>query len=316
MSTLSHVSASLLVDGSMLSHPIGLRRRPRFAAFVADSLATTVVSIGSLASRRLGGGSFGTVFLARTADYLSELKAIKVISKKCETPAATLREEVYIHSYLSRSYGGQCHPNIAQLDCAKEDDASIFMMMEYCESGTLDDFYRRSPQMVTSDAVVARILLPVACAIAHMHRHGIGHRDLKMQNILVGGQGTIKLADFGLATREQVSNEFCGTRTTMAPEMFALLNGDVCSYQPRPVDIWALGILFWHLKFKSLPWNTADDHNSSAFRSYVSNPREFLAGEVDMTASTAELALRLLCPDPDLRADADEAVQILQAIAQ
>ncbi|KAF9964192.1 hypothetical protein BGZ73_002016, partial [Actinomortierella ambigua] len=71
--------------------------------------------------KRFGSGSFGNVFLARTVGHFSELKAVKVMAKTFDTPVELLRNEAHVHAFLSRSYGGLCHPNIVRLDSVKED---------------------------------------------------------------------------------------------------------------------------------------------------------------------------------------------------
>ncbi|KAF9964287.1 hypothetical protein BGZ73_001930, partial [Actinomortierella ambigua] len=128
----SRLSASVVYDGSVLRPNFGLCRRRRLADFIADSMVTTVTSVGRHASRlgqcalesvdslprldpatfpafsyvkRLGSGGYGKVFLVRTVGQFPELKAIKIITKYWDTPIKTLQNEVTIQSFLRRSHG-------------------------------------------------------------------------------------------------------------------------------------------------------------------------------------------------------------------
>ena len=109
-----------------------------------------------------------------------------------------------------------------------------------------------------------------------MHSHGIAHRDLKLENMLLDSHGIIKIGDFGLSQVFR-ANEFdsfrkargvCGSMSYIAPEEYTQ-----DEYDARAVDVWSLGIIYFALNFKSVPWKTADitDHN---FKQYLNGGQD------------------------------------------
>jgi serine/threonine protein kinase len=80
----------------------------------------------------------------------------------------------------------------------------------------------------------------IAMAIGYLHQQGIAHRDLKLENILIDGDGYLKIIDYGLAKmigQDELSMSFCGTPEYLAPEMVSHAGHD------KNVDWWALGVL-------------------------------------------------------------------------
>lgn len=87
----------------------------------------------------------------------------------------------------------------------------------------------------------------------HIHSKGIAHRDLKLANILLKKDLTIKLADFGFAkeqssTEEVMMKTYCGTPITMAPE---ILKGKPYD---KKCDLWSLGVILFQLIYGKLPF--------------------------------------------------------------
>lgn len=141
----------------------------------------------------VGSGGMGTVYRAiRADDQYRKLVAIKLVRKGMETETIVqrFRRERQILASLE-------HPNIAQLlDGGTVDDGRPYFVMEYVEGTAIDRYCDQHKLSTRQRLELFRIVLG---AVAHAHRNLIIHRDLKPGNILVKGDGTIKLLDFGIA---------------------------------------------------------------------------------------------------------------------
>lgn len=167
----------------------------------------------------LGSGQMGTVY--RAVDPAIERPvAVKVLRDRPELAAgdredwrARFEREVHVTGRLS-------HPHIvAVLDVGLEGD-DAFIVMEYVDGSDLDDLLAQRGTLPVDRAL--QICAEVATALDHAHRHGVVHRDVKPANILLTGDGTAKVADFGVAqvaeARLTRTGLTCGTPAFMSPE--------------------------------------------------------------------------------------------------
>src|SRR2546430_239991 len=143
--------------------------------------------------RRLGRGGMGLVYLAREP-RLARRVAIKVLPPdRALQPAA---RERFLRE--ARTAAGLSHPNIVPIFAVDEAATLVFFVMAYVEGETLGQRIRtRGP---LPPAEVARVLKQVARALAYAHDHGVVHRDLKPDNILLENPtGRVLVTDFGIA---------------------------------------------------------------------------------------------------------------------
>jgi serine/threonine-protein kinase len=189
----------------------------------------------------LGVGGGGTVYLAKQLAADGRLVALKVIH-------GTSRQERERMTREMRALGRLTHPNVVTLFDADEAACGPYFTMEYLQGGSLA---RRIDERRPTPAETARIVEQVARAAQAAHDMDILHRDLKPSNVLLGSDGTAKVADFGLAKllagdetpeRLTLTNHLLGTPSYMAPEQA----GHRHSAVGPQTDVYGLGGILYH----------------------------------------------------------------------
>lgn len=185
--------------------------------------------------RELGRGGMGIVYLARDLS-LDRPVAIKLL------PPALAAVPRFRERFLreARTAAGLSHPNIVPIHSVEEHGEFVLFVMGYVDGETLAERITRRGPLATEPAT--RLLQEVAWALAYAHQHGVIHRDVKPDNILVeraGGRALV--TDFGIAHVESAeadsrSVEIVGTVRYMSPEQQAGQPVD------RRSDIYSLGV--------------------------------------------------------------------------
>jgi serine/threonine protein kinase len=209
-------------------------------------LATYLESLpGYRLGRRLGGGGIGDVFLAvqlfSTPDDALRTVALKAIrSEMLASPRHRLimENDIRIAALLD-------HPNVVRILDVGPADGALYYTMPFFPGGSLAERIDCKP-LPSGEA--AALLLPVAQAVAYLHRQPtpVIHLDLKPHNILLDGEGKPHVADFGLARflqaegGRQVTLRPAGTPEYMAPEQFDGWVSPAC-------DVYGLGAVLYEM---------------------------------------------------------------------
>ncbi|KAL1914376.1 uncharacterized protein VTP21DRAFT_8956 [Calcarisporiella thermophila] len=259
----------------------------------------------------IGRGSYGCLYLARTILDQSHYFAVKHLSKQGLNPVelSLQREEFSLHSRLP------AHPNIVKLVRVVETDEDVWMVLELCAGGDVFDLIERG--WLGDSEGVRSCFVQILRAVEHCHLHGVYHRDIKPENILVAEDGTLKLADFGLATSEIfIEGEYgVGTLAYLAPEQHPDVSEAGTVYDTAKGDVWALGVLLVAMMTGRNPWREANAAKDKVFADYVRNPVAVL-GQMfpQISAEALAILLGLLAIDPSKRPTITEASrQILAA---
>ena len=162
----------------------------------------------------IGVGAYGVVYTA--VDVNTHVPyAVKALNKIGLDPRARRfqQREIQLHHEAS------LHPNVVSLVKIMESDDCTFVILEYCPEGDLFSNITEEGLYLGNDALAKHAFLQILDAVQHCHSLGIYHRDLKPENVLVSNRGwTVKLADFGLATKECITDDFgCGSTFYMSP---------------------------------------------------------------------------------------------------
>ncbi|KAE8968343.1 hypothetical protein PR003_g24032 [Phytophthora rubi] len=150
------------------------------------------------------------------------------------------------------------------------------------------------------------VLSQVAAGLAFLHRHGIAHRDVSLENIMLH-RGRCKLGDFGLATRaRRAGGRHVGKKYYMAPEIVA---GDL--YDPKAADVWSLGIVL----FIMLTGSPLVSFASTSVKSFQALKQAGIATVLEswdvaraMPASALHLVSGMLEIDPNKRLTIDQVL--------
>lgn len=190
-------------------------------------------------SQIVGAGSYGEVFKARHLETGATFAIKSVAFDRGDNVSAVLNEVAILRKCR--------HPNIVAYVASylRHGTASdyLWIVMEFCSGGSVDAWLRLNKRPRERD--IAAILWQACNGLQYLHSLGHMHRDLKAANLLLTGDGFVKLADFGVATQITKTlskgRTFIGTPYWMAPEVVASQELSDGLYDQR-ADIWSLGI--------------------------------------------------------------------------
>jgi len=223
----------------------------------------------------LGKGSYGEVFLTSKKGR-SELYATKKMDRKyADQPNVSkyLKNEISILRELN-------HKNIVKLADIKCTKTHYYLVMEYCNGGSLSECLKKYEQMYGmpfSEEIVQFLMKQIIDGIRYIHNRGIIHRDLKLDNILVKFdndldksslnmmRACIKIIDFGFATHmtENLCYTTLGSPINMDPNILKKMNekklginyGQMVGYDQK-ADIWSLGTICYEMLIGKSAFNS------------------------------------------------------------
>ncbi|KMT17716.1 hypothetical protein BVRB_2g036610 [Beta vulgaris subsp. vulgaris] len=249
----------------------------------------------------LGKGSFAKVYHARST-LNSQSVAIKVIDKVKTHPSMEPRivGEVAAMRRLN-------HPNIVKIHEVLATKSKIYLVMELAKGGDLFGKLSRRPDHRFPEPLARKYFHQLVSALHYCHRHGVAHRDVKPQNLLLDEEGNIKVSDFGLSAVSEISMKTkdqlmlqtsCGTPAFAAPEIVGRTRS---GYDGSKADAWSCGVILFVMLTGYLPFDDANlvmmyrkmHRKEFRFPSWVSKPAR-------------GLIIRLLDPVPKTRLGIDE----------
>jgi polo-like kinase 1 len=199
----------------------------------------------------IGRGGFASVYRF-TDEATGESFALKAISRERVAKPKSL-EKLKTEISIQRSLS---HPNIVKSYDNFEDADNYYIILELCPGHSIRDRLKRSIRL--SEAETKSILREIVAGVCYLHDNRVIHRDLKLENFLVGHDGRIKIADFGLSAQLDYDDErkytVCGTPNYLSPELLmAATRGH--SYE---VDIWTIGVCAFAMLTGHPPFETRE----------------------------------------------------------
>jgi serine/threonine protein kinase len=250
----------------------------------------------------IGSGAQGDVMLAMDTDK-NELRAVKVMPRggagsitdargRLNRRMGRMQKEVAIMKKCR-------HRNIVALYEVIDDPAanSLYLVMQYVEHGSLVSLNADGSvtQAVAPD-LLAGYARQLCAGLHYLHNHGVIHRDVKPDNMLLGNDNQVFLSDFGVSDVFEMNNggaDISGTRGTkafLAPEMWsAVQSGD--AVDGKAVDVWAMGLTLYTLLYGKLPWRCVD---AAEYEKLISTVPPPFPRETPCKAVVGELWITLL----------------------
>ena len=249
----------------------------------------------------IGSGRFGIVREAihKTTNKKVAIKVLKKIKMK-QIDYESIRNENEILRLCQ-------HPNIIKVYDLFENSEYFFIVMEKAEGGDLFSYLENLSFKINEER--AKIIIKsISNAIQYLHNHGIIHRDVKAENIMIYSTkdlSSVKIIDFGLAKmigENQKSEEPFGTVGYVSPEILLRIPYGKC------VDIWCLGILSFLLLFGFLPFEGISEEQTAL--NTVQNKIEFSNKKFDLVSDDAkDFILKLLEKDCNKRITINEVLK-------
>lgn len=211
----------------------------------------------------MGSGAYGQVKLARYKGNDAKKMVLKYVTKTRilvdtwtrDRRLGTVPIEIHVMDYLRRD--GLRHPNIVEMVDFFEDDINYYIEMIPHGIPGMDLFDYIELRANMEEDECKNIFKQVVDAIHHLHTKAlVVHRDVKDENVVLDGEGRIKLIDFGSAAyiKNGPFDVFVGTIDYAAPEV---LQGK--AYRGKEQDVWALGILLYTIVYKENPFYNIDE---------------------------------------------------------
>lgn len=257
----------------------------------------------------LGAGAGGAV---RLVNRLSDKKVFAVKEFRAKHQNETKRE------YAKKITGEYCigltlkHPNIIETVEICYENERILQVMEYCDFDLFAIVMSNQMSREEINCCFKQILF----GVHYLHSMGLAHRDLKLDNCVVDARGVVKIIDFGSAvvfsypfTKTLIeAHGIVGSDPYLAPEV-CVFN----KYDPRPVDVWSVAIIFCCMMLKKFPWKVPKLIDNSfklfATREEGVSLNDCLIKEPDQTGLSSITALKNAINDVETTTPKEEADQ-------
>ena len=210
----------------------------------SDTLIDRVFDKRYVIKRKLGSGGMADVYLAEDQE-LGRQVALKLLDDRHAS------DEQFVERFRreAQSAAGLNHPSIVSIFDRGYAEGTYYIAMEFLDGRTLKELLiKNGPTPVPIAIDYARQILG---ALAFAHRNGIVHRDIKPHNIVVGGDGRLKVTDFGIArsgaSQMTEAGSIVGTAQYLSPEQARGAPVD-----PRS-DLYSLGIVLYEMLNGTLP---------------------------------------------------------------
>ena len=255
----------------------------------------------------IGRGGMGAVYKARQAS-LGRLAAVKVL------PRALSADTTFVARFQreARAAAAVRHPNIVRVYFVGEEGGRHYIAMELVDGQGLSAVIRREGLLPQGRAF--EILKQTTAALAAAHDAGIVHRDIKPSNILLRPDGTVKLADFGLARRLDLDVSVTAAGTALGTPLYMPPEAGRGQAYGERADLYSLGATFYHVLAGRPPFQ-GNNATELIVKHATASASPLGASAPGVDPRLARIIHRLLRKDPaDRHASACELLGELEAL--
>ena len=260
--------------------------------------------------RKLGAGGMGDVYLAHQ-DSLGRSIALKIL------PAHLSRDPRYVKRFLTeaRNAGRVRHQNIVEVVDAGEAGGRPYFVMEYVEGETFQNLIRREGPLPETRAL--EIVRQIASGLREAHQQGLIHRDIKPANIILTGNGTAKICDFGLA--RDLKSDITLTQdgaVHSSPAYASPEQGRGARDLDHRTDMYSLGVTLFEALTRKLPFD-GDTPGAILVKHVTESPPAPRSLNPALSSSINQFVLRLLRKQPAGRFGSyDELIETLDGVGR
>jgi eukaryotic-like serine/threonine-protein kinase len=258
----------------------------------------------------VGTGGMSSVYRARDR-LLERHVALKVLHPHYAD------DEEYVERFRreARSVAKLSHPHIVTVIDRGEDGGQQFIVFEYVDGENLKQLIERTGPLPARRAV--ELSLAIADALAFAHEHGLVHRDVKPQNVLLTPDGDVKVTDFGIARSLDVEHGMTQTGTVLGTSNYLSPEQASGKATTPSTDVYSLGVVVYELLTAEVPF-PGENFVAVAMKHINEPPPDLLEKRPDVPLRLAAAVDRAMEKDPDRRfAAMDEfASELRQCLAE
>jgi serine/threonine-protein kinase len=241
----------------------------------------------------VGTGGMSSVFRARDRQ-LDRRVAIKILHEHYAD------DPEYLERFRreARAVAKLSHPNIVTVIDRGDDDGRQYIVFEHVDGENLKDLVLRSGRLPVRAAL--ELALAVADGLSFAHEHGLVHRDVKPQNVLLSNEGEVKVTDFGIARSLHVDHGVTQTGTVLGTGEY--LAPEQASGKPvsPATDVYSLGVVLWELLAGDVPF-VGENFVAVALRHVNEPPPSLRERRPDVSPRLDAAVERALAKDPARR---------------
>ena len=238
---------------------------------------------------RIGKGGYGDCLLVFSKYYQVQF-ACKIVA----FDRAYVEKKRHSYDNETEFLTHIIHPNIIQVYDLFTNDENLFIILEYCEQGDMQQYIMKNGP-IKNEQTLKKILSMMINALSYLEDNHMAHSDIKPSNFLIGKDGRVKLADFGLTkqltNRSDLSKDFRGTLPFLPVEVISAK-----PFNPLKADVWSFGVTIYFLVTGKLPFTATTPSN---LKTVIKAGPPYYPKDIPQFAKT--LIIRCLVYDPNHR---------------